>query len=155
MIVPAPSAPPSCEHGPCLLFERYKEKKGDVDVFWACAVYRDRKACPFYLQYGDELKTKDRRAIKLAVPHRRKHLDSFKRSAWLTRAPCIWAREDSQRAQFRLPFCSHRCGTSSGPWRLSSMKMETGRCFKPAGCIYEGSRRAQLLLDRRRMEKYK
>ncbi|VIO93674.1 conserved hypothetical protein [Brugia malayi] len=40
---------PTCSHGPCLLFER-KGKTGETkEKFFACAVYRSQKHCPFRL----------------------------------------------------------------------------------------------------------
>uniref|UniRef100_A0A915ID12 Uncharacterized protein n=1 Tax=Romanomermis culicivorax TaxID=13658 RepID=A0A915ID12_ROMCU len=42
-----------CAHGPCLLFERKKKDSAEVQQFYACSVYRNRKLCNFYLTEKD------------------------------------------------------------------------------------------------------
>uniref|UniRef100_A0A0R3S2D2 CTCHY-type domain-containing protein n=1 Tax=Elaeophora elaphi TaxID=1147741 RepID=A0A0R3S2D2_9BILA len=47
LLTPVGNQLPSCSHGPCLLFER---KTGQTtEKFFACAVYRSEKRCPFRL----------------------------------------------------------------------------------------------------------
>ncbi|CAG9530933.1 unnamed protein product [Cercopithifilaria johnstoni] len=47
LLTPVDYQQPSCSHGPCLLFERRNGQT--VEKFFACAVYRSQKRCPFRL----------------------------------------------------------------------------------------------------------
>lgn len=51
--------PPYCPHGPTLVFERYYADR-TPRKFFACAVHRDRKGCPFF-HWVDEHLTAEKR----------------------------------------------------------------------------------------------
>ena len=43
---------PQCQHGPTILFER-RFQNAEKTYFYACAAFRDRKQCPFYILKRD------------------------------------------------------------------------------------------------------
>jgi len=51
--------PPSCAHGPAMLFERFWKNK-ERRKFYACSAYRDRKLCSFFQWQDDYLKKRKR-----------------------------------------------------------------------------------------------
>ncbi|XP_015176615.1 PREDICTED: zinc finger CCHC domain-containing protein 4 [Polistes dominula] len=44
---------PECEHGPTVVFGKYVNNF--LERFYVCSACRDRKECPFYLKFGDQL----------------------------------------------------------------------------------------------------
>ena len=55
---------PYCPHGPTLLFERYYAAGKPPRQFYACAVHRDRKGCPFF-HWKDQAISEEKRAFHL------------------------------------------------------------------------------------------
>jgi len=51
-LVLQPETSPHCSHGPTLLFEKFDPASKTTRQFYACAAFRDRKACPFF-QWSD------------------------------------------------------------------------------------------------------
>ena len=58
---PKDSSNPRCSHGPTLLMERGESR------FYACAAYRSRKECDFYLAEGETLGQAKQTRIKASV----------------------------------------------------------------------------------------
>ena len=55
---------PYCPHGPTLLFERYYAEDKPPRQFYACAVHRNRKGCPFF-HWKDQIISEEKRAFYL------------------------------------------------------------------------------------------
>lgn len=64
---------PYCLHGPTILFERFysgqKSRK-----FYACAVHRDKRYCPFFY-WADEITEEKKTRLKAEFESKRPHLD--------------------------------------------------------------------------------
>lgn len=83
---------PSCEHGPSLLFSRYCPEKGTQRQFFACAAFRDHKACPFF-RWADEVKTsnENREALWPVFDHKdlRRRFTNFIKLKLEERRMCV------------------------------------------------------------------